>query len=140
MGLQLNQQKESGRGVQAHTQTCTHLVARPAFQAVGVELVDVEDVDGALDAEVVQLAAHFEVQQIVLWTEGGQEELNVMCCSTRGCFLFFKPGETFRTHHGEVLQHLSVHSALIELVFVLREADVVQPAFGSQGKIQLVFP
>lgn len=27
-----------------------------------------EDVDGALDAEVVQLAAHFEVQQVVLWT------------------------------------------------------------------------
>lgn len=49
------------------------------------------------------------------------------CLFTRGCFL--NPGATFSTHHGEVLQHLSVHSALVELVFVLREADVVQPPF-----------
>lgn len=111
-----------------------YLVAGPAFQTVGVELVDVEDVDGALDAEVVQLAAHFEVQQVVLWTEqGGQEATwrkpdEGMCrLFTRGCF--FNPGATFSTHHGEVLQHLSVHSALVELVFVLREADVVQPPF-----------
>lgn len=35
-----------------------------------------ENVDGALDAEVVQLAADFEVQQVVLWAEQeqGQEE------------------------------------------------------------------
>lgn len=38
----------------------THLVARPTFEAVWVELADVEDVDGALDAEVMQLACHFE--------------------------------------------------------------------------------
>lgn len=47
---------------------------------------------------------------------------------TRGG-VFFNPGATFSAHHGEVLQHLSVHSALVELVFVLREADVVQPPF-----------
>lgn len=38
----------------------SNLVARPAFEAVWVELADVEDVDGALDAEVMQLARHFE--------------------------------------------------------------------------------
>lgn len=51
-----------------------YLVAGPAFQTVGVELVDVEDVDGALDAEVVQLAAHFEVQQVVLRTRSNVGE------------------------------------------------------------------
>lgn len=44
----------------------THLIARPASEAVRVELVDMEDVDGALDAEVMQLAAHFQVQQVIL--------------------------------------------------------------------------
>lgn len=47
-----------------------HLVAGSAFEAVGVESVDVEDVDGTFDAEVVQLAGHFEEQQVVLgWRE-----------------------------------------------------------------------
>lgn len=51
-----------------------YLVAGPALQTVGVELADVEDVDGALDAEVVQLAAHFEVQQVVLRRRRGDVE------------------------------------------------------------------
>lgn len=37
----------------------THLVAGPAFEAVGVKLVDMENVNSALDAEVVELARHF---------------------------------------------------------------------------------
>lgn len=50
--------------------THTHLIARPAPEAVGVELVDVEDVDGTLDAEVMQLAAHLQIQQVILrWAE-----------------------------------------------------------------------
>lgn len=51
------------------------------------------------------------------------------CAVFSHAVVFFNPGATFSTHHGEVLQHLSVHSALVELVFVLREADVVQPPF-----------
>jgi len=38
----------------------TYVSARPAFEAVGVEFVDMENVNGTLDAEVVQLAGHFE--------------------------------------------------------------------------------
>lgn len=37
-----------------------YLTAGPAFEAVGVELVDMKNVDGTLDAEVMQLAADFE--------------------------------------------------------------------------------
>lgn len=36
------------------------------------------------------------------------------------------------THHSQVLQHLSVHSGLVELVFVLRESDVIEPACERQ--------
>lgn len=38
----------------------TYLVSGPTFEAVRVELVDMENVDGALDAEVVQLTRHFQ--------------------------------------------------------------------------------
>lgn len=41
-----------------HTQT--YLIAGPALQAVRVELADVENMNGALDAEVMQLAGHFQ--------------------------------------------------------------------------------
>lgn len=37
-----------------------YLVTGPAFEAVGVELVDMQDVNGTLDAEMVQLTGHFE--------------------------------------------------------------------------------
>lgn len=37
----------------------THLVAGPAFEAVRVELVDMQNMDGTLDAEVMELAGHF---------------------------------------------------------------------------------
>lgn len=67
-----------------------YLVAGPAFQTVGVELVDVEDVDGALDAEVVQLAAHLEVQQVVLCMEQSGTQSN-----DEGMRCFFYPGATF---------------------------------------------
>lgn len=36
-----------------HTHAHTHLIAGPALEAVGVELVDVENMDGTLDAEVM---------------------------------------------------------------------------------------
>ncbi len=44
----------------AHTHTLTHLIAGPAFEAVRVELVDVENMNGTLDAEMMQLARHFK--------------------------------------------------------------------------------
>lgn len=47
-----------------------YLIAGPAFQAVRVEFVDVEDVNGTLDAEVVQLARHFQEQQVILGRGG----------------------------------------------------------------------
>lgn len=31
-----------------------------------MELVDMENMDGTLDAEVMQLAGHFQVQQVIL--------------------------------------------------------------------------
>lgn len=46
--------------------THTHLIARPASEAVGMELVDMENMDRTLDAEVMQLAGHFQVQQVIL--------------------------------------------------------------------------
>lgn len=36
-----------------------HLVARPAPQAVGVELVGMKHVDGTLDAEMMELTSDF---------------------------------------------------------------------------------
>lgn len=42
------------------THTPTDLIAGPAFEAVGVELVDMENMNGAFDAEVMQLAGHFK--------------------------------------------------------------------------------
>lgn len=36
------------------------------------------------------------------------------------------------THYSEVLQHLSIHSAVVKLVFVLRKSDVIQPTFGTK--------
>lgn len=56
------------RPARAHTYTHTqpYLVAGPALETVGVELVDVEDMDGTLNAEVVELAGHFKVQQVIL--------------------------------------------------------------------------
>lgn len=44
----------------------THLVSRSAPQAVRVELVDVEDVDGALDAQMMELTGDLQEQKIVL--------------------------------------------------------------------------
>ena len=38
----------------------TYLIAGPAFEAVGVKLVDMENMNGALDAEVMELASHFK--------------------------------------------------------------------------------
>lgn len=38
----------------------TYLIAGPAFEAVRVELVDMENVDGTFDAEVMELASHFK--------------------------------------------------------------------------------
>lgn len=53
-----------------HTHTPTDLIAGPAFEAVRVELVDMENMNGALDAEVMQLAGHFKEQQVILrWRE-----------------------------------------------------------------------
>ena len=45
-----------------HTSTHTHtdLIAGPASEAVRVELVDVENMNGTFDAEVMELAGHFE--------------------------------------------------------------------------------
>lgn len=43
-----------------------HLVPRSPLQAVRVELVYIQHMDGTFNAEVVQLAAHFKNQQIVL--------------------------------------------------------------------------
>lgn len=56
-----------------------YLVAGPALEAVGVELVEVENADGTLDAEVMQLAGHFEEEQVALRTEGAKRRalLNV---------------------------------------------------------------
>lgn len=42
------------------THTSTYLIARPAFEAVGVELVDMKNMNGALNAEVMQLAGYFK--------------------------------------------------------------------------------
>lgn len=36
------------------------------------------------------------------------------------------------THYSEVLQHLSIHSALIKLVLVLGKSDVIQPTCGAK--------
>lgn len=47
-----------------------HLAAGPSLQAVGVELVDMEDMDGTFDAEMVQLAGHFQKQQVILRQRG----------------------------------------------------------------------
>lgn len=46
------------RALDTHWQN-THLIARPASEAVRVELVDMENVDRTLDAEVMELAGHF---------------------------------------------------------------------------------
>lgn len=43
-----------------------HLVAWPASQAVGVKLVNVEHVDGTLDAEMMELTGDFQEQKVVL--------------------------------------------------------------------------
>lgn len=48
-------------------------------------------------------------------------------------YLTCMPPHTHRkTHHREVLQHLSVHSALVKLVFVLRKSDVIEPTCGTK--------
>lgn len=41
------------------------------------------------------------------------------------------------THHGHVVQHASVHTSLIKVALVLREADVVQPPWNSIGALNL---
>lgn len=40
----------------------THLISRSSLQAVGVKLVHMQDVNGTLDAEVMQLAGDFKEQ------------------------------------------------------------------------------
>lgn len=44
----------------------THLVSWSAPQAVWVELVDVEDVDGTLDAQMMELTGDLQEQKVVL--------------------------------------------------------------------------
>ena len=46
--------------IHTHAHTHTDLIAGPASEAVRVELVDVENMNGAFDAEVMELAGHFE--------------------------------------------------------------------------------
>lgn len=103
-----------------------YLIAGPAFQAVRVEFVDVEDVNGTLDAEVVQLARHFQEQQVILG-RGGKSRNSVRPKWKLPDLQLCSP-----THHREELQHLSVHPSFIELVFVLRKADVVQPPWSTE--------
>lgn len=43
-----------------------HLIPRSPLQAVRVELVHIQHVDGTFNAEVMQLASHFKNQQVVL--------------------------------------------------------------------------
>lgn len=44
----------------------SHLIPRPSLQAVGVELVDVEDVDSTLHTEMMELTGHFQEQEVIL--------------------------------------------------------------------------
>lgn len=44
----------------------THLVSWSAPQAVRVELVGVEDMDGALDAQMMELTGDLQEQQVIL--------------------------------------------------------------------------
>lgn len=54
------------RGFFNHYGGLTHLSAGSAFEAVRVEPVDVKNMNSALDAEVMELARHFEEQQVIL--------------------------------------------------------------------------
>lgn len=38
------------------------------------------------------------------------------------------------SYHREVLYHLSIHSSFMELVFVLRQTDVIQPAWFGESQ------
>lgn len=77
----------------------TYLIARSAFEAVRVEPVDMEDVNGTLDAEMMELARHFKEQQVVLrWRKGrgrGRETgHHLNCCAyvKFACFtVFYSP-------------------------------------------------
>lgn len=57
---QQNATPEAKAAIQSHMHTHTDLIAGPASEAVRVELVDVENMNGAFDAEVMELAGHFE--------------------------------------------------------------------------------
>lgn len=46
--------------IQKHTQQPTYLIAGPAFEAVRIKLVDMENMNGTLDTEVMELARHFK--------------------------------------------------------------------------------
>lgn len=41
------------------------------------------------------------------------------------------------TYHGHVVKHACVHTALVELSFVLRQADVIQPPWTRERNSQL---
>lgn len=55
----------------------------------------------------------------------------------KGCMKAFGVSILIRrelqAHHGEVLQHVSVHSSVIKLVFVLGKADIIEPTFETQN-------
>lgn len=96
-----------------------HLVPRPPLQAVRVELVHIQHVDGTFNAEVMQLAAHFKNQQVVLRKS---ETTSMWCCTpkkkkcNRNIFTLPYGG----VYHSEVLEHPPVYTAFVELVFILR--------------------
>lgn len=54
------------------------------------------------------------------------------CFKKKSHFASMLPHIHGNTHYSEVLQHLSIHSALIKLVFVLGKSDVIQPTFGTK--------
>lgn len=47
-----------------------HLVRWPTAQAVGLKDVESKDLNGSLDAEVMQDASHFQGKQVILRDRG----------------------------------------------------------------------
>lgn len=95
-----------------------YLIRWASPQTVGSEGVDAEDLNGPLDAEVMENAAHLQRQQVLL---GNRHEVSGFITQNR------RGSEVRVAHHGHVVQHAPVDASLIKVTLVLREADVVQP-------------
>lgn len=106
-----------------------YLFPWPTPETIGVKFVGVKNVDGTFNTEVVKLTGDLQSQEVILREQ--QRNIGKLYEKYTGVhFNIFNSYSRCRitSYHCEVLYHSTIHSGLMEVVFVLRQADIIQPA------------